>query len=113
MIKRARMSNKMTTRKLAKEAKVTQSMISRYESGRVIPSKEVLARIYKALGISVPSVTERLEHPDLFDQREFDMKLAKAKSLGIAEKRALLVMVNAFLKNRDTEILVSNWSEKL
>lgn len=112
IIRKARISKKMTTRELAEEAEVTQSMVSRYESGKVIPTKEVLIRLSKALGISLKSVTENLDLGESFDQRDFDLKLARAKSLGIAEKKALLVMVNSFLKNRDAEILVSNWKEK-
>jgi transcriptional regulator with XRE-family HTH domain len=39
IIKKARVASKMTTRTLAQKAKVTQSMVSRYESGKVSSHK--------------------------------------------------------------------------
>jgi len=100
----------MTTRELAKKARVTQSMISRYESGKVLPTKDVITRIFKVLELDSKALESAIDNDTDFDQKEFDSKLAKAKGLSTDEKRAILMMVNSFLKNRDAEMLFSNWS---
>lgn len=112
LIRKARTSNKMTTEVLARKADITQSMVSRYETGKVIPTDEILERLSKALGIDAKSINRKQEVGEYFDQREFDRVMAKAKSLGIAEKKALLTFVKSFLKNRDAELLISNWTAK-
>jgi transcriptional regulator with XRE-family HTH domain len=112
IIRKARTSKKMTTTQLADNAGVTQSMVSRYESGRVIPTKAVLKRIFKVLELDYKKMEISVDADSNFDQREFDSKLAKAKSLSIKEKEAILIMVNSFLKNKEAEILVSNWNSK-
>jgi hypothetical protein len=78
-------------------------------AGKFLPTKPVIKRIFKALDLDVQKLETGIEDSSDFDQREFDTKLAKARSLGVNEKRAILVMVNSFLRNRDAELLVSNW----
>ena len=109
IIRKARISKGMTTTALADEAKVTQSMVSRYESGKVLPTPAVIKRIFKVLELDAKKLESSVASDSDFDQKEFDMKLARARSLSVEEKKAILIMVNSFLKNRDAEILISNW----
>lgn len=111
IIKKARIAKDMTTRTLAQKAKVTQSMVSRYESGKVLPTKPVIKRIFKALDLDVQKLESEVESNSDFDQKDFDSKLAKARGLSVSEKKAILVMVNSLLKNRDAEMLVSTWND--
>jgi hypothetical protein len=78
---------------------------------KVLPTKPVIKRIFKALDLDVQKLEPEMVDSSDFDQKDFDAKLAKARGLSVNEKKAILVMVNSFLKNRDAEILVSNWND--
>lgn len=50
-IQTARLKAGMSTSKLSEEAYVARASISKYESGKALPSLTILADIHKALGV--------------------------------------------------------------
>lgn len=105
-IKKARKNRKLTAEQLAEKAEITQSMVSRYESGRVNPTKDVVKRIESALGVKLNDESSSVDNETPFDQREFDQKIARTRNLSTADKKALLTIVNAFLKLKDMEAML-------
>lgn len=96
-----RNSKGLTTRKLEEISGISNVMITRYETGKTIPTKKVLDRLAKHLGVSADAIND----PDTgagsgdlsFNQTEFDIKLKKVRSLGVKDKAALSRVFDAFL----------------
>jgi transcriptional regulator with XRE-family HTH domain len=61
VVKQVRMEREMSQAGLAKKAKLNHSFVSRLESGERLPTLDVLARIAKALRVSVTYLVVRAD----------------------------------------------------
>lgn len=87
----------LTQAELAEKCSLTQSMISKYESGYPVPPK-VLQDIARVLGISSNDLKSSIKAPetDLFDEVVFNKKLKEIRSYPPEEKAAILNYLNSF-----------------
>lgn len=61
-LREARKANSLTQEELAEKADISRVMVSRYETGAVIPTLEVLVSLADALGVSTDYLLGRSEH---------------------------------------------------
>ena len=75
-LKEVRKAKCLTQDELAEKADISRVMVSRYESGTVIPTVDVLVRIADALDVSTDYLLGRPEHIRSSDDNEYQ-KLEK------------------------------------
>lgn len=87
----------LTGAQLANRAGVAQPTISKIETGRMLPSSEVISRIAEALGVDVPTRDDLLAHLRRVDAEVADLRqagggaLARQNVMTARERRAAKV----------------------
>jgi transcriptional regulator with XRE-family HTH domain len=119
LLKSSREANGWTTRELAEKAEITQSMVSRYESGRVIPSKKIISKLSKVLGVDLnaQSTVKKSNSADIPDEnqihKEFDSKVSKARALSGVDKRVIIGVIDSFLKLKEAQKKINDLGKNL
>ena len=114
-LKAARNSKKWTTRKLAKEAKITHAMVTRYESGVVVPTEKVLKKIANALEVTIQDLyasNDPVLSESTFNQKEYELKLGQARNFNVREKLILSGMIDTFLKVQEIQKSLAELNKK-
>lgn len=122
LIKEARVAKGMSTRQLADEAEITQSMVSRYESGRAVPSRAVLMKLSNVLEVdfqaklthaakAVVVVNNPVNEQEI--NKDFEKKVSRARGLSPYEKRVITEVIASFLRVKDMQKKVANFSKEL
>ena len=63
-LREARKANSLTQEELAEKADISRGLVSRYESGAVIPTVDVLVSLANALDVSTDYLLGRLSYAD-------------------------------------------------
>jgi transcriptional regulator with XRE-family HTH domain len=97
-----RKERKMTQDELAKLLKTSISVIGRYERDEMTPSIEVAKKIAGYLNTTVGYLLGETEETDLFKDPDMLDRLNDIVELPEKEKEALLMSVDAFLRDAKT-----------
>jgi transcriptional regulator with XRE-family HTH domain len=97
-----RKERKMTQDELAKLLKTSISVIGRYERDEMTPSIEVAKKIAGYLNTTVGYLLGETEETDLFKDPDMLERLNDIVELPEKEKEALLMSVDAFLRDAKT-----------
>lgn len=97
-----RKEQKMTQDELAKLLKTSISVVGRYERDEMIPSIEVAKKIAGFLNTTVGYLLGETEDTNLFKDPDMLERLNDIVELPVKEKEALLMSVDAFIRDAKT-----------